>query len=103
MTIRDHLRQRLTRLSLIVGASGVGMAVGLVHWPPVFWLLALFIFPMLAWTTIVVGMRFARCAKCGVQMGATAGAAAKERPTADNCPHCGVSLDESIDKPNHSV
>lgn len=33
MTIRDHLRQWLTRLSLIVGACGVGMAVGLVHCP----------------------------------------------------------------------
>jgi hypothetical protein len=50
MTIREHLRHRLTRLSLIVGAGGVGMAVGLVHWPPVFWLLALFIFPVLAGT-----------------------------------------------------
>jgi hypothetical protein len=102
MTIRDHLRHRLTRLSLIVGACGVGMAVGLVHWPPVFWLLALFIFPVLAGTTIVVGMRFARCPKCGVRMGATARAAARERPTADNCQHCGVSLDEPMKAPGSS-
>src|SRR5271169_2742227 len=103
MTIRDRLRQRLTRLSLIVGACGVGMAAGLVHWPPIFWLLALFIFPVLAGTTIVVGMRFARCPRCGVRMGATARGAARERPTADNCPRCGVALDEPVDNPSHST
>lgn len=103
MTIRDHLRQRLTRLSIIVGACGIGMGVGLVHWPPVFWLLALFLFPVLAGTTVVVGMRFVRCPKCGTQMGATARAAARERPTADNCSHCGVNLDEPMDTPNHSA
>jgi hypothetical protein len=86
MTFRDRLRQRLTRPSLIVGACGVGIGVGLVHWPPAFWVLALFIFPVLAGTTIVVGMLFVRCPKCGVRLGATARAAARERPTADNCP-----------------
>jgi hypothetical protein len=67
ITIRNRLRQQLTRLR--VGACGVGIAVGLVHWPPVFWLLALFIFPVLAGTTIVVGMRFIRCPGCGVRLG----------------------------------
>jgi hypothetical protein len=101
MTIRDRLRQRLTRLSLIVGACLLGITVGLVHWPPVVWLFALFIFPVIAWTIIVSGMRFARCPRCEDRMGVTARAAARERPTADNCPHCGVSLDEPMESPNN--
>jgi len=101
MTIRDRLRQQLTRLSLIVGACGVGIAVGLAHWPPVFWPLALFIVPVVAGTTIVVGMRFVRCPRCGVRLGATARAAARERSTADSCPHCGVNLDEPTDNPKN--
>lgn len=50
MTFRNLLRQRLKRQSLIVGACVVGMGVGLTHWPRVFWLLALFVFAVPAWT-----------------------------------------------------
>jgi hypothetical protein len=102
MTIRDRLRQQLTRLSLIVGMCGVGIAVGLVHWPPVFWLLAVFLFPVLAGTTIVVGMRFVQCPRCRVRLGATARAAVRERSSADSCAHCGVNLDEPMESPDNA-
>jgi hypothetical protein len=102
MTIRDRLRQRLTRLSLIVGACVVGMLVGMFRWSPVIWLVAMFIIPALA-GAIALGMRFARCPRCGVRMGATARAAARGKPAADVCTHCGVNLDEPIDNLNHSA
>lgn len=97
MTIRDSLRRRFKRLALFVGVCCVGITAGLVHWPPVIWLLTLFLLPVVAVTSIIVGMRFIKCPRCGVRLGETARAAAKERPTAINCPHCGVNLDEPMD------
>lgn len=81
MTIQENLQQRLKRLSLFVGVCCVGSAAGLAHWPPDTWLAALFLFPILAVTTIVVGVRFIRCPRCGLRLGATARAAARARPT----------------------
>ena len=97
MTLREKMKKPILRVGFYVMVIGVGGGAGLAHYP-----LGLMVLILVSWgvlsIAISLAMRWlARCPNCRTRMRANGYAITKERPTIDNCPHCGVNFDQSIE------
>jgi hypothetical protein len=94
MTIREKMQRRVRKTSLYTAVVIVGGAAGMVHYP-----LRLMVAILVGWglisIAIIMGVMWrTRCPMCDTVLGANTRAITKEKPTLDQCPHCGVNFDE---------
>ena len=95
MTIRDSFKKRMQRVSLYVGAAVISVGAGLAHYPL---LMVIVSIPCLivGFAVTFVVLRRTCCPVCKTRLGAAMRQAAMEKPSVNNCPHCGVSFDSEM-------
>ena len=96
MTIRERMQRRVRRTVFYCGVIAVGGAAGLVHYP-LRWGIGLLVAWWLISLAIIVGVMWrTRCPVCNTVLGAKTRSITKDKPTLDNCPHCGVNFDQPM-------
>jgi hypothetical protein len=95
-TMREQMKKSIGNTEFYAMVIGVGGAAGLVHYP-----LGLMVLILLSWgvITIAIGLVIrwrVRCPNCHTMLGAKGRAILKEKPSLDNCPHCGVNFDQQL-------
>jgi hypothetical protein len=99
MTIREYVEKRRTligRVQLVWAAVMTSGSVGLARLPWII-LFMVFVFWLVVMIAIAPLMRvLTRCPRCGGVL--LQPLFRRVIPTPENCPHCGISLDESTEE-----
>ena len=91
------MKKPITRAAFYTMVLGAGGAAGLSRYP-----LGLMVLILVTWGLLSIAVNLVmqwrtRCPNCHTMMGAKGHAITKDRPTIDNCPHCGVNFDKSLE------
>jgi hypothetical protein len=97
MTIRDHLKRRRNEAVLFVLPGIVFCVLSAVFAPDDFWMNWLSLAALFAGlVAVIVLLHRVPCPRCQRRLGSIAARAANGWAKSARCPHCRVSLDESI-------
>jgi hypothetical protein len=104
MTIRQYITRRAWRIVLIALVPFLVLQLvvkPLAHWQYLPHVTLVYLFVAVVW--VAVSVRRIRCPRCSQPLGAAATAVANNRKKFNECPHCGLNLDEPLDSPANQL
>ena len=100
MTIREYLQRRRNKAVLFVLPGIVFCVLSAAFAPDSFWLNWLSLAALFAGLVAVIVLLYRTpCPQCQLPLGSIGARAANGRAKTAHCPHCRVSLDETMDSP----
>ena len=100
MTIRDYLQRRRNKAVLFVLPGIVFCVLSAAFAPDSFWLNWLSLAALFAGLVAVIVLLYRTpCPQCRLPLGSIGARAANGWAKTAHCPHCRVSLDETMDSP----